>query len=488
MYAYAFLDEFVLLYPVYALLFADSGLSVGQISSLFVLWSLTGVLLEVPSGAWADAVSRRLLLWIGPLLGAAGFALWVLFPSYGAFAAGFVLWGARGALGSGALEALVYEELDRAGAADRYARVMGRAHAVGQTAVLAATGLAGPVFALGGHPAVGAASVLACLLCAATATRFPEHRATAPAEERASHESHEGIEDIEGHEIAERTGGPGDTGCRACHDSGVGGDGCAGREGCVGGDGDDSGAGGDGGAGADGGQHGGSLGGRGECEGCLGGGGWGRALGGGLAGLRRDRSLLGALLLVPAVTAVWGALDEYTSLLVRETGVPDGAVPYVLMVIWAGVTAGSLSAGAAERLGGPGLAVLLAGAALALAAGALTGTPPGIALIALAFGGFQLATVLADVRLQQRIEGSGRATLTSVAGLGTEVVTIAVYGAYGALGSTFRHGVVFALCAVPYLLTALAVSRPARGRAGEPRTDEGRGNSEGAASGQGRGE
>ncbi|MEH0581909.1 MULTISPECIES: MFS transporter [Streptomyces] len=370
LYAYAFLDEFVLLYPVYVLLMADSGLSVGQISSLFVLWSLTGVLLEVPSGAWADAVSRRLLLWLGPLLGGAGFALWVLFPSYWAFAAGFVLWGARGALSSGALEALVYEELDRAGAADRYARVMGRAHAVGQAAVMAAMGLAGPVFALGGYPAVGAASVLACLLCAATATRFPEHRSP----------------DAEG-----------DDGLAA-------------------------------------------------------------TLRDGLADVRRDRGVLGALLLVPAVTAVWSALDEYTSLLVRETGVPEAAVPYLLVVIWAGVTAGSLLSGRAERLDGSGLAVLLTGAALALAAGALTGKPAGIVLVALAFGGFQLATVLADVRLQQRIEGTGRATVTSVAGLGTELLTIGVYGAYGALGSAFSHGAVFALCAVPYLVTALIVA------------------------------
>ncbi|MEU9313126.1 MFS transporter [Streptomyces sp. NPDC048256] len=375
LYAYAFLDEFVLLYPVYALLFADTGLSVGQISSLFVLWSLTGVLLEVPSGAWADAVSRRLLLWIGPLLGAAGFALWVLFPSYWAFAAGFVLWGARGALGSGALEALVYEELDRAGAADRYARLMGRAHAVGQVAVMAAMGLAGPVFAVGGYRAVGAASVLACLLCAATATRFAEHR--------------QPVDD-------------GDSGAATLRD--------------------------------------------------------------GLADARRDRSVRGALLLVPAVTAVWGALDEYTPLLVREAGVPEANVSHLLVLVWAGVTAGSLLAGPAERLGRRGFAALLALSALALAVGGISGTPAGITLVALAFGGFQLATVLADVRLQQRIEGTGRATLTSVASLGTEVVTIAVYGAYGALGSTFPHGVVFALCAVPYLLTALTMSTVARGR------------------------
>jgi MFS family permease len=179
LYGYAFLDDFVLLYPVYALLFSDTGLTVWQISSLFCLWALTGVLLEIPSGAWADAVSRRLLLWFGPLLTAAGFTLWVLAPSYWAFALGFVLWGAKGALGSGALEALVYEELDRLGAADRYGAVMGRARAAGLVAVMAAMALAGPVYAFGGYPAVGLASVLACLLTAATATRFPEHRGPA---------------------------------------------------------------------------------------------------------------------------------------------------------------------------------------------------------------------------------------------------------------------------------------------------------------------
>ncbi|MET9505278.1 MFS transporter [Streptomyces sp. NPDC006622] len=376
LYGYAFLDEFVLLYPVYALLFADTGLSVGQMSSLFVLWSATGVLLEVPSGAWADAVSRRLLLWLGPLLGATGFALWVLVPSYWAFAAGFVLWGVRGALGSGALEALVYEELERLGAADRYARIMGRAHAAGQAAVMTAMALAGPVFAAYGYPAVGAASVLACLLCAATATRFPEHRGTAAADGEGEEEAH----------------------------------------------------------------------------------GWVSTLRAGIAEARRDRSVRGALLLVPAVAAVWGSLDEYTPLLARETGASDGAIPYLLMMVWAGVTAGSLLSGPAARLGRGGFAALLAASALALALGAGTGTPAGLALVALAFGGFQLATVLADARLQQRIEGTARATLTSVAGLGTELATITVYGTYAHLASTTTHGTTFALFAVPCLVVASAVA------------------------------
>ena len=91
-------------------------------------------MLEVPSGVWADAVSRRALLTLAPLLSGAGFGLWVLAPSYEAFALGFVLWGAQGALQSGALEALVYEELERTGAEGRYPRLMGRATALGTIA------------------------------------------------------------------------------------------------------------------------------------------------------------------------------------------------------------------------------------------------------------------------------------------------------------------------------------------------------------------
>ena len=380
LYGYAFLDDFVLLYPVYALLFSDTGLTVWQISSLFALWSVTGVLLEVPSGAWADAVSRRTLLWLGPLFTAAGFALWVLLPSYGAFAVGFVLWGVGGALGSGALEALVHDELERLDAADRYTRVMGRARAAGLVAVMAAMGLAGPVLAWGGHAAVGAASVLVCLLTAATATRFPEHRSP---------------------------------------DAGHGG--------------------------------------------------WAATLRAGLAEARADRSVRGALLLVPAVSAVWGALDEYTPLLVRDTGVADGTVPFLLLLIWAGATAGSLLAGEGERLGTTGLAALLAGAGLALAAGSVAGTPAGLVLVALAFGGFQAATVLADARLQRRIEVTGRATLTSVAGLGTELATVAVFGGYTVIASGSAHSTAFAVFAVPYLVTAMLLLAGLRARAARAR-------------------
>ncbi|MGP3916501.1 MFS transporter [Nonomuraea sp. 10N515B] len=372
LYAYAFVGEFILLYPVYTLLFIDTGLSVAETSSLFVIWSVTGMVLEVPSGAWADAVSRRLLLCLGPLLAGAGYALWILFPSYWAFAVGFVLWGAQGALVSGAYEALAYEELQCLGQESRYATVMGRAESAGLVAAAASIGLATPVFAVGGYPAVGVASVLACVLGAAVALTLPEHRTPGAV--------------TEGSYLA--------------------------------------------------------------------------VLRAGIAETRRDRGVLHAVLLVSFVTAIWGALEEFVPYLGVETGVAKAAIPLLVLVVWIGATAGGLLAGRAQGMSARAYALTIGGAALAMAAGAVSGHPAGFALIAVAFGAFQLAGVVADARLQERITGPSRATVTSVAGLGTNVVTLAVYTAYGAASSSLPHGVAFAVLVAPYVLIALLAARP----------------------------
>ncbi|MFI2713353.1 MFS transporter [Micromonospora sp. NPDC018662] len=406
LYGYAFLTDLVLLYPLYVLLFADTGLSVGQISSLFVLWSAAGILLEIPSGAWADALSRRLLLCLAPLLTAAGFALWVLLPSYPAFAVGFLLWGAGGALRSGALEALVFTELDRLGAADRYARLIGRTRT---TEVLGAVGsgvLAGPVFAFGGYLAVGAASVLTCLLAAVVAARLPEHRSvTPPAADRPAPAGAE----------ASMVNEPPSSTARAAASSGAGpGEQTADDEP-----------------------------------------GWRESLRGGLAEVRADRTVRAAVLLVAAVAAIWGGLDEYTGLLARDTGVAEATVPLLLLLVWGGMTVGGLLAPLGERLSPAGYAGLLVVAAAAMAGGALLRHPAGFLLLAVAFAAFQLATVLADARLQARITGDARATVTSLAGMATDLTTVAFYGAYGLLAGALGNPVAFAVAVLPYLLVAL---------------------------------
>ncbi|MFB9903958.1 MFS transporter [Allokutzneria oryzae] len=380
LYAYMFTSHLVLLYPVYSLLFVDTGLSVPEISSLFVVWSVTGIVLEVPSGAWADTFSRRWLLALGPLFAGAGFALWVAFPSYWAFLVGFVLWGVESALTSGSLEALVYEELERVGAADRYARVMGRARAASEFGIVTAMVVAGPVLALGGYHTVGIASVLACMVAAAIALFFPEHRERADADDQ--------------------------PGYLATLRAGV-------RE------------------------------------------------------VRVDPAVRRALLVLPLVMGVWDALEEYVPMLALEKGAAPTAVPWVMLLVWLGVTCGGLLAPFGERLGAKGVAGLLVVGALALAAGSLFGALSGFLVVAAGFCAFRLASVVIDARLQDAIAGPSRATVTSLAGLGSGVLTVLLYAGYAAASAGMSHGAIFAMFAAPYLVLAVALAaaeerRPAR--------------------------
>ncbi|MDY6809098.1 MAG: MFS transporter [Actinomycetota bacterium] len=153
---------------------AGAGLSPAAISVLFILWSACSFLFEIPTGILADRVPRRRLLVIGPVLTAAGFALWTWWPSFASFATGFVLWSAGSALRSGTMQALIYDTLSARGHAARYASVSGRLRAFGAAGVLLGTASAVPLAAWAGYHAAGAASVVACLVCAAASWSLPE--------------------------------------------------------------------------------------------------------------------------------------------------------------------------------------------------------------------------------------------------------------------------------------------------------------------------
>lgn len=373
LYAYAFLDEFVLLYPLYTLLFARTGLSTGQIASLLVIWSLTTLVLEVPTGAWADVVPRRLLLCLAPLLGAIGFGLWVAVPSYPAFAAGFVLWGAKGALVSGALEALVYEELVLEGAGADFTRVWGRAQGIGLVAVLLAIVLASPVVAVGGYAAVGAASVAAGVAGAVVALAFPQREPDGP-----------------------------DDGSEA---------------------------------------------------------GYVATLRAGYRLVRADAGVRRAVLLIPAITSIYLALEEYTPLLAAAGGASDTEVPWWEAIVWVGLTVGGLVAARFDGLGARGLAALVLAAAAGIVAGAATGRASGLVVVAVAFGLLQIAAVLAQARLQEAVTGPARATVTSLASLADELGALPVYAGYGWLADAGGDGLAFALLALPYLVIAVWIAR-----------------------------
>jgi MFS family permease len=165
------LQDSVLLYPVYALLFADAGLTTAEISSLFAIWSVVSFTCEIPAGALADTWSRKRLYALGEVVSAAGWAVWLIWPTYPGFAAGFALWGLGGAFASGSLEALVY---DQVGDGTAYTRIMGRARMASMLAMLAATLLATPAFHTGGYVLVGVISIATVTAGGLLALRLPE--------------------------------------------------------------------------------------------------------------------------------------------------------------------------------------------------------------------------------------------------------------------------------------------------------------------------
>ena len=171
--AYAALRELIPVFPVYALLFTDAGLSTGQVSTLLVIWSATHVVLEVPSGAWADTVSRRRLLVLASALYAGCFALWSAVPTYAAFAGGFVLWGLSGSLVSGTYEAYVYDHLYARQRQDSYRKVIAAGETSALVLNLVATAAATPIVALWGLTGAGWASVAVCVAATVLALWLP---------------------------------------------------------------------------------------------------------------------------------------------------------------------------------------------------------------------------------------------------------------------------------------------------------------------------
>jgi MFS family permease len=394
--AYCASRDLIPYYGVYSLLFGDRGLSAAQISSLFIIWSLAGIVFEVPSGAWADTVDRRRLLRLSAAIYVVAFAAWTVFPGYPGFAAGFALWGLSSALMSGTFEALLYETLAARSAADAYPRLMGWTRSAAIVAVLAGTALGAPLYARGGYPLVGWASVAAAMLHFGLAWTLPTDRSVRPTvgPRRSTRTRY----------LAMLRAGVGEA---ARHEQ-----------------------------------------------------------------VRR-------LIAVYAVLFGLTAYDEYFPILARDGGVATVDVPLLVGVMMLGQVVGTALAGRTAAMSGRVMAVLIASSAVLVSVGALSigplslgplslgplgvaplGVAPlGIAAITIGYGIVHNTIIVAEARLQQLITSDARATVTSVAGLSTEVVVLAVYASF-ALGSSWLPiATIVALLGLPMLGVAAAARR-----------------------------
>ncbi len=162
-YLFRFLDNLMLIFPLYAVMFEDSGLTVFQISLLFIVWSAATFILEVPSGVLADKYSRINILAAGQIFKIIGFLFWIIMPNFIGFLIGFIFWGVKSALHSGTFEALLYDELKKFKQESHYTKILGRVESVSHVGVVGAS-IGASLLISSGYSAVIVASIIFIIL------------------------------------------------------------------------------------------------------------------------------------------------------------------------------------------------------------------------------------------------------------------------------------------------------------------------------------
>ena len=338
--AHGFLREVVLIYPVYAIMMGEHGVSPLELSTLFVVWSGTVVVFEVPSGTLADRFSRKWLMVAGGIIKGAAFPIWLIFPEYWGYMAGFVVWGFASTVTSGTGEALVHDTLRDMGETDQFVKVYGRGRGAQHLGV--ATALAGGgMLAEFGYDLPLGLSALGPFLAALTVMAFVREPSRGGVEPSASYF---------------------------------------------------------------------------------------QTMAAGLIEARGNRRVITIIAMFSTIVVVYGVVDEYLGPFLNDAG--DLSLSDIGF-IYAGVLgAQTLAVSLAHLLPirSTRATAVLVGAATCflIAATGLTGYAAGF-LLTLYFAGCAAADILLQTQLQRSIEGEARATITSIAGMGQEIVGMAIY-------------------------------------------------------------
>lgn len=392
-YGFALVNDIGPLFAVYSLLLLDNGLTAGQITTVFVIWAATAIVLEVPSGALADVIDRRILLAVAIGLRAVGIAIWLIEPGYPAALVGASLWALHSSLASGAWEALVHDQLTAVRHQDRYGTVMARIGQFNDLGIATAAITATAALAVGATTqTLGWITLAVQAISVHLIMGFDDVRWVVAGDDA----------EIEGSSTENEPPG-----------------------------------------------------------------GWLEAMRNGVRTLVADRRLVG----VVAVTAVIEGLfvvDEYVPILARDRGASDTVVPVLVLVVWVGLLVGGEVAARRPDLSPPVLGVsLAAGAALmALAVRSRALTP--LVLVGVGYAAQNLAHVIGDARLQERIAPRHRATITSIRSFVGGILATTAFVVIAAMsgGEDARNGlyVVLAVLAIAAIASARLVPAAASRR------------------------
>lgn len=125
-YSYYFFSFLLPLYAVYLLVVETTLGSQLYPSLLIAVWAFTVLCLEIPSGILADVWNKKNVLIIGQSAKFLASCIWMISESLPLFILGCILWGIHESFCSGALEALLYEELEQNRKQGDYQKESGR--------------------------------------------------------------------------------------------------------------------------------------------------------------------------------------------------------------------------------------------------------------------------------------------------------------------------------------------------------------------------
>ena len=111
-YISEFFAEFIPIYVIFPIMFVErGGVSAAGVGVLLAVWQIVIVVADVPTGIFADHFPRKYALLMGKMFRIFTYPIWLLYPHFYGYLAGFILLGIGDAFLSGSLEAYIYDEL-----------------------------------------------------------------------------------------------------------------------------------------------------------------------------------------------------------------------------------------------------------------------------------------------------------------------------------------------------------------------------------------
>ncbi|MCA0757473.1 MFS transporter [Paenibacillus sp. N4] len=141
LYAIRFFQSLIPAYVIERLFWEARGMSIQEVVYTEIIFAVTIILLEIPTGVLADKWSRKRLLVLGAVLACSEFAILLFATEFWHFAAVVCLAGLGNTFVSGSETALLYDSLQAHGKENRFEKVIGRLNAFDAvSATLAALG------------------------------------------------------------------------------------------------------------------------------------------------------------------------------------------------------------------------------------------------------------------------------------------------------------------------------------------------------------